>query len=130
MIFHLSSLLKYLNLQTILTNHFYVRHIVQLQLDLNSLLTWILYNILSFNLSKFVLWASIVSLILTQYIVEGHEINVSSSCKDLGVIFTDSLSWEEHYKAISSKAYKSLGLLRRVFKDLHCSETRKSLYIY
>ena len=30
---------------------------------------------------------------------------------------------------ISSKAYKSLGLLRRVFKESHCPHTRKFLYI-
>ena len=30
---------------------------------------------------------------------------------------------------ISSKAYQSLGLLRRVFKDSHCPQARKSLYI-
>ena len=30
---------------------------------------------------------------------------------------------------ISSKAYKSVGLLCRVFKDSHCPQARKSLYI-
>ena len=30
---------------------------------------------------------------------------------------------------ISSKTYKSLGLLRRVFKDSQCPKARKSLYI-
>jgi len=65
----------------------------------------------------------------SQYIFVGHEIDVSSSYKDLGVIFTDSLSWKE-YKAISSKAYKSLCLLCRLFKDLHFPLTHKSsLYI-
>ena len=65
----------------------------------------------------------------SQYIVNDHIINESPSYKDLGIIFTNSLSWRKHYEMISSKAYKSLGLLCRVFKDSHCPQARKSLYI-
>ena len=63
------------------------------------------------------------------YFMNDHIINESSSCKDLGIIFTNTLSWRKHYEMISSKAYKSLGLLRRVFKESHCPHTRKFLYI-
>ena len=39
------------------------------------------------------------------------------------------LSWRLHYQTITSKAYKSLGLLRRIFNDIYCPEARKALYI-
>jgi len=37
--------------------------------------------------------------------------------------------YREGKKAIICKAYKSLGLLRRVFKDSHSSQARKCLYL-
>ena len=40
--------------------------------------------------------------------------------KDLGIIFTNSLSWGKHYEMITSKAYKLLGLLHGIFKEFHC----------
>jgi len=58
--------------------------------------------------------------------INGHTIPL---CKDLGIIFNNTLSWWEHYEAIISKAYKSLGQLRRVFKDSHSPQARKCLYI-
>jgi len=65
----------------------------------------------------------------SKYVINGHTINKFSSCKDLGIIFTHTLTWREHYEMISAKAYKSLGLLRRVFKNSHSPQVRKSLYI-
>ena len=88
--------------------------IQQLQHDLNSLFNWTFNNHLSFNLSKFV-FMSFHHKFSSLYNVNGHVISESSSCKDLGVIFTKSLSWREHYQMISSKAYKSLGLLCKEF---------------
>ena len=69
------------------------------------------------------------SSICTQNGTHLSSLDESSSCKDLGIIFTNSLTWQAHYEMISSNAYKSLGLLRRVFKDSNCPEARKSLYI-
>ena len=63
------------------------------------------------------------------YNVNGYSIEESSSCKDLGIIITNSLAWQEHYNMISSKAYKSLGLLRRVFKNSSSFQARKTLRI-
>ena len=100
----------------------------QLQSDLDSLLNWSLNNHLSFNISKFV-FMSFHCKFDSQYSINGHSLSQSSHCKDLGVIFSNTLLWREHYEMITSKAYKSLGLLRRVFKNSHCSEARKCLYI-
>jgi len=65
----------------------------------------------------------------SEYTINSHTIPLSSSCKNLGIIFTNTLSWREHYEMIISKAYKSFGLLHRVFKDSHSPVARKSLYI-
>ena len=55
----------------------------------------------------------------------------SSNCKDLGINFSDNLFWRLHYQTstITSKAYKSLGLLQHIFKDTYCPEARKALHI-
>ena len=86
------------------------------------------FNLLSFNLAKFV-FMSFHRKSNSTYNVNGHTIIESSSCKDLGIVFTNSLTWQDHYEMISSKAYKSHGLLCRVFKDSECAQAHKSLYI-
>ena len=65
----------------------------------------------------------------SEYNINGHSISQSIRCKDLGVMFTSTLSWRQHYDMITSIAYKSLGFLHRVFKNSHCPQARKSLYI-
>ena len=97
-----------------------------LQKDLNSLFNWSVNNLLSFNLAKFV-FMSFHCKFNSTYNVNGHTIIESSSCKDLGIVFTNSLTWQDHYEMISSKAYKSLGLLRRVFKESECAQARTLL---
>jgi len=64
----------------------------------------------------------------SKYAIDRNAIPHSFSCKNLG-IFTDNLTWRLHYQNIASRAYKSFGLLHRIFKDNYCPETRKSLYI-
>ena len=102
--------------------------IQQLQTDLDSLLDWSLRNHLSFNVSKFV-FMTFHCKFNSEYNINGHSISQSTSCKHLGVIFTSMLSWRQHYDMITSKAYKSFGFLRRVFKNSHRAQARKSLYI-
>ena len=51
------------------------------------------------------------------------------STKDLGIIITQNLTWENHYKLMSGNAYKILGLIRRSFSGNGPVETRKRLYI-
>jgi len=61
-----------------------------LQKDLNSLLNWSIDNLLSFNLAKFV-FMSFHHKFDSSYNVNGHTITESSCCKDLGIVFTNSL---------------------------------------
>ena len=43
-------------------------------------------------------------------------------------IFSSDLSWSAHYNAISTKAYQTLGLIRRTFK-INCTEAKKQQYL-
>jgi len=96
--------------------------------DLNSVFNWSVHNLLSFNLSKFI-FMSFHHKFHSQYTINGHTIKESSSCKDLGIVFTNTLTWREHYEMISAKTYQTLGLLCRVFKNSQNPQTRMSLYI-
>ena len=44
-----------------------------------------------------------------------RSISPSTTHKDLGILFTNSLNWEDHYNLIISGAYRQLSLLRRTF---------------
>ena len=53
--------------------------------------------------------------ISTSYNIRGNPINTTHNHKDLGVIISDDLNWNIHHDAILSKAYRTLGLVRRTF---------------
>ena len=48
--------------------------------------------------------------------------------KGLGILYNHNLTWTEHYKHITAKAYNTLGLLRRTFKTKNI-QAKKHLYI-
>jgi len=98
------------------------------QKDLLSLSSWSSTNHLSFSTPK-LMFMCYHGKFISEYSIDGNIIPCSSSCKDLGIHFSDVLCWWQHYQCITSKTYKTLGLLRRIFKDNICTETRKSLYI-
>ena len=62
------------------------------------------------------------------YIINGQTIESSTSHKDLGILLTDTLNWEEHYHCISLRAYRQLGLLWRTFRSTQVS-AKKELYL-
>jgi len=104
----------------------------KLQSDVNSTDMWSQSTDLLFNEAKFVhvcFWAkSFSDLNSTTYTVNGKPIRQLLQHKDLGVIFSSNLDWTDHYKTITMKAYKMLGLIRRTFKT-NCIEAKKQLYI-
>ena len=102
--------------------------IQQFQTDLVALSHWSENNHLSFNVSKFD-FMRFHNKFNSEYTIHGNAITHSSSCKDLGVNFSDNLSWRLHYQTITSKAYKSLGLLRRIFMMTFIALRQKKLYI-
>ena len=102
----------------------------QLQTDLDSLSSWSLRWNLPFNESKFRLLQFSINATSDPlpYHIRGNKITQSSSHKDLGVLFTNTLNWEEHYNLMTSRAYRQLGMLRRTFTL--CNVTaRKTLYL-
>jgi len=97
------------------------------QKDLSSMSCWSVNNHLHFSIAKFVFMCYHCKF-QSEHFIDETVIPCSSNCKDLGIMFSDDLSWKLHYQNITSKAYKTLGLIRRIFKD-NCLETRKHLYI-
>ena len=99
-----------------------------LQEDITALLAWSSESDLDFNLEKFV-HLSFKRKLETTYTTSDTAIPLNNSHKDLGIILSDDLSWEKHYKSISARAYKVLGLIRRTIAPSHSSSTLVTLYI-
>ena len=60
----------------------------------------------------------------------GDQDIVALNClRDLGVLVSDDLCWSAHYDLLGSRAYKILGLLRRVFDNVFAIASKKRLYI-
>ena len=95
------------------------RHIIHLsdssllQADLDQLFHWSSLNCLSFNASKCHLLRFLngCTSVSRTYHLKGVPITSSDQCKDLGVIFSNNLSWSHHYDIISREAYCKLGLI-------------------
>ena len=54
-------------------------------------------------------------------------ITCSDNYKELGIYFSDNLSWRLHLQSITSKPYKSFGLFCHIFKDVYCLKARRNL---
>ena len=65
----------------------------------------------------------------TNYHVNNCGVIQKSKCKDLGVIFTENLSWSDHIDYILSKAYRTLFLLKLTFSTSSSISVKKNLYL-
>ena len=65
---------------------------------------------------------------LRPYYIKRHDITPATSHKDLGILGTNTLNFEEHYNLMTSRAYRQLGLLRRTFSSPNIY-ARKKLYL-
>ena len=65
----------------------------------------------------------------SSYCLNEKAISSNTQYKDLGIIVSGDLSWRPHYQLITSRAYKMLGLLRRVFSNSIAVSAKRSLYI-
>ena len=101
---------------------------IKLQDDLNSLFDWSQDSNLSFNTKKFI-HLSFNTKFPNSYNIDDSSIISSNTHRDLGIILSTDLSWRNHYHHISSKAYRTLGLLRRTFRHSINTTTKRTLYI-
>ena len=62
------------------------------------------------------------------YHIQSTPVQPTTVQRDLGIILTSNLSWNEHYNVISSKAYHSLNLIRRTISVNTTVSTKKLLY--
>ena len=65
----------------------------------------------------------------SSYCMGDQDIVALDCLRDLGVLVSDDLSWSAHYDLLCSRAYKILGLLRRVFNNVFSIAAKKRLYI-
>ena len=99
-----------------------------LQENLNAIISWSQKWHLTFNPNKCV-FVRFKPILQTSYDILCTQLVAQQCHKDLGILFSSDLMWEQHYKHILTKAYKTLGLLRRTFSKLHSPEVKKALYI-
>ena len=63
------------------------------------------------------------------YHLNGKHVSTKIVERDLGLVVSADLSWRSHYQLISSRAFKMLGLIQRVFLVL-CLTVQSALCIY
>ena len=97
---------------------------IALQEDITAVFTWLQ----DFNFKKFIR-LSFKSKLDTIYTISDTCIPHSDSHKDLGITLSVDLSWNKHYKTITARAYKVLGLIRRTFSSYHSTTTMTRLYV-
>ena len=104
---------------------------LSLQSDLHNLTIWSQSWNLNFNVAKCALlqFSSGSSSIAFNYTINKNLISVQEHHRDLGVTMSSDLSWKEHMLNISSRAYKTLSLIRRSFSEGHSPQTKRLLYL-
>ena len=83
---------------------------------------------LSFNKEKFT-FIRFFAIFETTYKTEVSPITLRSSHKDLGVIISNDLKWNDHIHYILSKTYRMLHLLRRSYHSVKAVNPQKILYL-
>ena len=69
--------------------------------------------------SFYSIFVKICTVLDTSYRIDNRELSKVTEHRDLGILFTENLSWYSHYEPIVAKAYKSLSLLKRIFKHTY-----------
>jgi hypothetical protein len=63
-----------------------------------------------------------------QYNLDDQPLVSVSSYSDLGILVSNTLTWGNHIEEMVSRANKTLGLIKRICKDLTDPSIRKVLY--
>ena len=88
---------------------------VKLQNDLNNLISWSNAWMMNFNVKKCnVLSVSrSINQINFRYSIVGSDLERVHSFKDLGVLVSSDLSWNNHVKSVVSKSNRVMGMIKR-----------------
>lgn len=103
-----------------------------LQNDIETIVNWCNINNLQLNIGKCNTMSFTRKLPANthtfNYNINGHSLNRVNSCEDLGVIFDSKLTFEQHCKNITSRAYKVLGFISRSLNKFKLMSTYNTLY--
>ena len=55
----------------------------------------------------------------TQYTLDGQPLKQVAYISDLGITVSSDLSWSKHIEITAAKANKTLGLIKRICRDIH-----------
>uniref|UniRef100_A0A1X7SKP2 Reverse transcriptase domain-containing protein n=1 Tax=Amphimedon queenslandica TaxID=400682 RepID=A0A1X7SKP2_AMPQE len=105
---------------------------VSLQSDIDSLIEWCNEWKLNLNVNKcYHMSFSILHNMEEglKYQVDSVSLNKVNTCRDLGIIVTNNLSWSKHYHFICGKAYRALHFIRRNISASSSMSVKRSLYI-
>ena len=98
------------------------------QEDINSLFTSCRDSDLNFNL-KNCAYLSFKHNVDTTYTLSDIIIPYNMCHKDLGVILSSDLSWNNHYKSITARVYKVLGPISHTILPNHSTTIMVKLYV-
>ena len=98
------------------------------QNDLDSATLWSTRYNMFFNPKKSAC-PPILMQVITNYKIADTQVLKNSSHKNLDVIISSDLSWDQHYKNIIPKTYRMLGLLHRSFSKHQTVTAKRTLYI-
>ena len=59
--------------------------------------------------------------------INGIELSNVTEHHDLGIVFSDNLTWFSHVDSTVAKAYKTFGLLHRTFKNTTSIQVKKNI---
>lgn len=104
---------------------------LSLQAEINSLLQWSIDNKMKFHPSKCKVIRSTMKRepINCQYTMNGIDLELSDSEKDLGILVNSKLSFRAHRNLILARASHKLGLVKRNCSLTGCPLRRKVLYL-
>jgi len=127
---HQSQLLKFVMIQSasIMLALFLITMPFRRMLLLYLLVPGTQSSDLNFNINKFVHLSFKCKLDIT-YAMYDTCILRTNSHKDLGLILSEDVSWDEHYKIITACVYKVLGLIRCTLLPNHSTSMMVRLHV-